>query len=118
MGSERHALSPCLLYRVHTEERFTAANGLPWVAAWEPPRGFGADVSTQILAAYGGDRPRNQGFPPPAGLLVIHSHTLDRTGRLPYGLAGKRVRREWNPALPQPADGEERIPRYLGCYRV
>jgi hypothetical protein len=73
---------------------------------------FGEDVSTSISVPYGGDRPRNQVFPPPAGLLIVHAPMLDRTGRHTVLPGGKRVRREGNPALPQPADGWSCI---LGC---
>jgi hypothetical protein len=57
---------------------------------------FGENVATQISAPYGGDRPRNQVFRPPAGLPVVHSHLLDKIGRhaiWPSGEAGSAGRK-------------------------
>jgi len=66
---------------------------------------FGEDVSTSISVPYGGDRPRNQAFRPPAGLLIVYSYLLNELVGMTHGLAVKRVRREGNHAFPQPADG-------------
>lgn len=60
-----------------------------------PPR-FGERVATQILAPYGGDRLRNQGFPPPAVLLIVHAHMINVIGidaLQPSGEAGSAGRK-------------------------
>jgi hypothetical protein len=76
---------------VHAEGRFTAANGIPWVASWGPPRASGKTFRHQFqpLTAVTGRVTRV--FRPPAGLLIVHVPTLDRTDRhtvLPGGEAG------------------------------